>query len=294
MSNDDTPQGWGVDESSNFLRFFSGTVKDPHFGTNPKIGDGRTLLMQWPVTVDEVHQDGHEDKVGEEENIIFSCGKDWETPDGGETAVHSGGNPDKEFHASSKYGMVIATVVGKTENYGDNSERTDGESLETDFGGVLDVLKERGPATQADVWNDTRWEFAEVKTSFGNDKEGNPMQSIACMPVRFLGLAGQDAPTETPAQKKARLAKEKKAKAAEKAAAQADDSGDADGNDPFDGIDLSDELRATLAGHAAAADDAESFQALCFDDDDVVGAAEVLDVIADDDRLAGVYEALKG
>lgn len=296
MSDDTNVEGgWGTDESSGFLRHFTGTVKDPFFGTNPKIGDGRTLLLHWPVTIEEVQQDGLEDQVGEEETILFSCGKDWETPDGGETAVHSSGNTSKLFHASSAMGMLIDAILGKVANYGENASRTDGDELVVDMGDAISMLRSRGAATDAATWDGLRWQFAEVLVDYGKDKEGEPIVSKRALPIKYLGVAGDDpvaakakpAKAQTAAQKKAAEAKAKKAAAAS--------NGDSNSSsDPLADIEMEDSLRATLVEIAGAADDAESFQGAALDDNDVIENADLLDLIVDDEAVQGVYEALVG
>lgn len=299
MSEETTEGGWGTDESSGFLRHFTGTVKEPFFGTNPKIGEGRTLLLHMPTVIESVQQDGLEDQIGEEETILFSCGKDWETPDGGETAVHSSGNSSKLFHASSAMGMLIDAIMGKVANYGENASRSDGDELVVDLTDAFDVLRSRGDATAAATWDGLSWQFAEVTVDYGKDKSGEPIVSRRALPIKFLGVAGEDkagskakAPAkkgQTAAQKKA--AEVKAAKAAEKEEAEVASNGH---SDPFEGVEVSDDLRVLLAELANAADDAEAFQAACFEADDVVEASDVLDIIVDEEQLEGVYEALRG
>ncbi len=300
------PQGsWGTDDSSGFLRHFIGTTKDPYFGTNPKIGDGRALLLHWPVEIEEVTQEGDfSEKIGEEETILFSCGKDWETPDGGETAVHGSGNASKQFHASSAMGMLIDAITGKVQNYGDNAKRTDGDDLEVTLDGAFDVLRERGDATTAATWDGLRWEFAEVAIDYGKDKAGEEIKSVRGLPVKFLGVAGEDkaaakGKVSKPAAAKKETAKEKAARIkAEKAeAASSSSNGDSNSSsDPFEGLEVSDDLRNQLVELAGGHDSAADFQAAVYDDDDLLSATSdsgVLDVLVDDDQIEGVYEALR-
>jgi hypothetical protein len=302
MTTDNNEGSWGTDSSSGFLRHFTGTVKEPFFGTNPKIGEGRTLLLHWPVLIEEVHQDGFEEQVGEEETILFSCGKDWETPDGGETAVHGSGNATKQFHSSSAMGMLIDGITGKVKDYGDNASRADGDELSTDLTDAFEILRQRGDATAAATWDGLRWEFAEVVVDYGKDKEGNPIESKRALPVQFLGVAGEDkaaekgkakkepgAKAETAAQKKAREAREAKA-----AAAEAEEQVSANGStDPFEGIDIDDDLRNRLVEIAAEADDPEAFQAAAYEVDDLLENDEALAVVADDELVGAAYESLR-
>lgn len=301
-----TDENWGqTDQSSPFCRDFIGTVKEPSFGFNARIGEGRTLLLHLPVIIDEVFDEAYADRVGEEEMLLLSLGKDWETPDGGDTAVHGSGNPNKPVHASAAYGMLIDAIVGRVANYGANCQgRTDQEALEVDLSGAAEVLRERGPVTEAAIWDGTRWEFHEVSFDYGEDRkkgDGTHITSTRSLPTKFLGLAGEDKAAdkakvdkpkaETAAQKKAREKKE--AKAAE---AEASTASNGDGNassDPFEGIEVSDSLRAELVSLAGGADDAEAFQAVALDNDELMENSDALDVIVDDERLAAVYEALR-
>lgn len=300
---------WGAtDSSSNFCRDYIGTVKEPFFGFNAKIGDGRTLLLHLPIEVEEVFDEAFSERVGEEETILLSLGKDWDTPDGGETATHGSGNANKPVHASSAYGMLLDAVVGRVANYGDNCKgRTDGEELEVDLSGAKEVLSERGAVTEAGIWDGTRWEFHEVAFDYGMDKSDppKPIVSQRSMPTRFLGVAGEDkakSAGKKPAAKKAAPKETAKEKAerlkAEKAEAAASSNGDSEAaTDPFADLEVSDELRAQLVAMATSADDAAGFQAAVYEDDAVLEQANeagVLDLIVDDEQLPGVYEALAG
>jgi hypothetical protein len=291
---------WGTDQSSGFLRHFAGTVKEPYFGTNPQINEGQTLLLTWPTTIDESLQEGFDEKVGEEETLLFSCGKDWETPDGGETAVHRSGNDAKQFHASSAMGMLIDAIIGRVENYGENASRPDNEELEVDMADLADVLRSRGVPTEAAVWDGLRFEFAEVLVDYGPDKknEGQRIQSKRAMPVKFLGVAGEDkakakgsAKKETAAQKKARETREKKAAA--KAEASTSSNGDAGADtDPFAGLEVDPALRTQLAELATGSDDHDAFMNAAFDLDEVMeGGDELMTLIAEDGD-EGLYARL--
>lgn len=295
---------WGqTDTSSAFCRDYTGIVKEPFFGCNPKIGEGRQLLLHLPVLIESVFDEAYVERVGEEETILLSLGKDWETPDGGETAVHGSGNAQKNVHASSAYGMLLDAVVGRVQNYGDNAVgRTDGEDLEVDLTEAAPVLRERGSTTEAAIWADTRWEFHEVAFDYGEDKkkgDGSHITSQRSMPTKFLGVGDEPAKKEAkPAAAKKETAKEKAARVkAEKAeTAAASSNGDSGAStDPFSDLEVPDELRAQLVAFATEADDAAAFQTAVFDDNDALEATNecgVLDLLSDDETLEGVYEAL--
>lgn len=306
-----TNDEWGAtDSSSNFCRDFSGVVKEPFLGFNAKIGEGRTLLLHLPVEIEEVFDDAYAERVGEEETILLSLGKDWDTPDGGETAVHGSGNANKPVHASSAYGMLLDAVVGRVANYGANCQgRTDQEELEVDLDGAMEILKERGSVTEAAIWDGTRWEFHEVAFDYGEDKkkgDGSHIVSQRSLPTKFLGVAGEDkakaaGKAPKPKAEKSAAAKETaKEKAervkAEKSAAAASSNGDSEASgDPFADLEIPDELRAQLVEMATGADDAAGFQAAVYEDDGVLEAANesgALDLIVDDEQVVGVYEAL--
>lgn len=147
---DDIVSDESWETTSGLLDDFDGEVVESYFGYNPQYGGGDTLLLNWKVKTAEGDQD-----------LLISCGKKWETVDGGKSAQRTDGGKE-QFVKTSHYGMILERV----------------KKL-----GAIDVLRTRGRATEADLWTGTRWHFKREKVSYGGeigDKE-------KVMPVDFLG-----------------------------------------------------------------------------------------------------------
>lgn len=135
---------------------FDFTVNRAYFGKDSRYMNGEILLLIWEGVADDP-------EIGEQ-RIIWPCGTGWDTPDNGKTAVHERGR--KKFIGSSIYGRLINRC----------------REL-----GALEVLARRGPATQASVWNGTRWHLKRETLEFGPGLE--PVERL--MPVKFLGVVGE-------------------------------------------------------------------------------------------------------
>lgn len=94
---------FALEEGGGGLDGFTGTITDAYY----QDGDyGLSLVIKSTF-------DDPENYVKFEDGTFthyYSCGKDWTTPDGGETATHPGG-PDKRFNKSSKAGQFVAAVA---------------------------------------------------------------------------------------------------------------------------------------------------------------------------------------
>lgn len=94
---------FALEEGGGGLDGFTGTITDAFFS------DGEYgLSLRLVSTFDDP-----ENYVRFEDGTFtqyYSCGKGWQTPDAGDTAVHESGDPSKRFNKSSKVGQLIAQV----------------------------------------------------------------------------------------------------------------------------------------------------------------------------------------
>lgn len=227
----DLPAGWGVDTSSGLPTDFDATVKESFFQYDDRYG---RMRIHWKLDI----TDGADNLPGEWE-MQLNCGKDWETVDGGQTAHHVSGDPNRQFHGSSQYGMVIANLIGAAEGYGEEATLESGDDLEVDFAGAADALVPKGLPTSADIWVGSQWHFDIVHKDYGEREvtkddgtvEKQKMVSNFLAPTRFLGVDGEtkaaaDEKKETKATAKAAAAKARaKAKKAEAPASDGDGGG---------------------------------------------------------------------
>jgi len=250
--------------------------------------------MNWECSVDNALDEV--DEIPEEILQKYPTGTGWETEDGGRTASHTSGAVNKRFHASSLYGKIIDEITGAVKGYG-NAQLAAGGDVVTNLDGLMDVLRERGNPTQADVWKGLRFRFAEVVFDYGtNKKTGEKMTSRRSMPVEFLGVAGEEkaaAKTNGKAASKPAASEDKvaaeKAKAAEKAAAKkAAEAPTEDGIavarqalDAFD--DLANETKDAVLAVLAEADDHATFVDACLEIDGVPTHDGLMELVVDDE-----------
>lgn len=153
---------------------YEGTVVDAWFGTDPKVGGGLTLIAHWKLATDSPENPEVEER--------WTCGPDWASYDGGETAEHPKG-PDKRFNKNSQYGHLIDKIVDL---------------------GAGGTLAERGTPRTAKVFVGTKWYMeAEVKPYSFKDKD-DPTKIISGessrnYPTKFLGVGDVTVPaTQSP------------------------------------------------------------------------------------------------
>ena len=87
-------------DDSNAIGDYRGRVVSAEFGTNDDY-DTETLLLKWELEIT-----GPDDFPFETRSVNFTCGKTFETPDGGKTALHESGKP-KGFNTQSRIGFLI-------------------------------------------------------------------------------------------------------------------------------------------------------------------------------------------
>jgi hypothetical protein len=159
MSEQNTVDPWTTE--TGLLSDYEGTCVDAWFTTDPKVQNGTILLFCMKLTTDQPDTPENEER--------WSCGPDWASYDGGNTAEHPKGDA-KRFNQNSQYGKLINRVV--------------------EIGAGPDIAQ-RGTPRNAKVWIGTKWYF-ETKTDHVSftDKEGNKVErdSSRNFPTKFLGL----------------------------------------------------------------------------------------------------------
>jgi hypothetical protein len=143
---------------------YSGTVVDAWFAKPDDERRGTNLNMVWKMQLDDPAQFPQADGGVWEES--FGCGENWETPDGGDTAVFPG-NVDKRFHANSGYGKVVAKAVD-------------------DFK-LRELLSSRGASVkEAKIWKGLRFHIDAEPYKF-KDRGGEERSGKKNYPTEYLG-----------------------------------------------------------------------------------------------------------
>lgn len=159
---DERQDPWGTD--TGLASQFNGWIKDPSFGFIEEYQGGDALLFT-AMLVDEEGEDVR--------TIGYSIGRDWEANDDGSEVEH----PTKtRFIKSTRYGGFI--------------ERA--KEL-----GADEVLAQRGPPTEAVVWEGLGfyWDNESLPTVGGENKD-------TLMPKKFLGEVEEDEDEQPKARKK--------------------------------------------------------------------------------------------
>lgn len=223
--------------STGFVPVFDGTVKDAVFRTDNGYRDGEIAFLELFIepSEDDAAEFGEYLEDGMT-TVRYACGKGWEPADKGATVQHESGRQKKFTN-----GTNIITLINA--------------ALELD--GVGDVLMQRGPATQADIWLGLSFTFETVEFT-RKDRDGDEFTWSVRLPTAFHGVEGVE--EKAPAKK----APAKKAPAAK--AAPAEDDGDVHALTP--------KLKGQLKAIAASADDHDSFMEQAFATLELDDAAE--------------------
>jgi len=214
-----------------FVPEFDGVVREATFCFKNEYQNGEACLLE--LLVEPSEEDAPEFGDYLEDglfSIIYTCGKGWEPADKGATAQHESGRARK-FNSGSGMGLLLNSA------------------LELD--GVEDVLMERGPATQADVWVGMKFRI-EDKVFEGKNNDGEKFTYTRRLPTEFHGV-DEGAEKPKPAAKKAPA---KKAAPAKAAVEESEDEGTS--------YDLPAKLRGLLKAIAVNADDHDAFMEAAF------------------------------
>jgi hypothetical protein len=181
-------------DDSNDIAEYTGIVKTSVFDTNDKY-DSEALLMMWEVEIT-----GPEDFPFPTRQVSFTCGKKFESPDGGKSAVHESGKP-KGFNSSSRIGMLIDRAF-----YEEDSGRPapteggekDGEEVES-FGLRDWFLGNDYTPFMAEPWIGFEFAFHAETHDWGGDIGIKHFE----MPHKIIAMPGESkaATKKTPAKK---------------------------------------------------------------------------------------------
>lgn len=155
-------------DAGGLIDHYVGEIEDAWFSTDSRYNDGQTLLMFWKMQTDNVDVPELEER--------FSCGRDWESMDGGKTAEHPQGK--NKFHPSSLYGKIIQRSVNEF--------------------GIRELLESRGESYEAAIWPGLRFEMSREAVDYG----GEIGKKDRILPQRFMGVVGDGgdgAPAPSPA-----------------------------------------------------------------------------------------------
>jgi hypothetical protein len=141
---------------------FDAVIKSAWFEFDPEFNNGQTLVLKMELETSD--EDFGDHGTGE---LLLSCGKGWETPDRGATAVRDDGNERKGFHQSTAYFLWI-----------DGAIKCDGAEK------VLRTA-ERGDPRKAAMWIGTAWHVNRKQI----DYKGDIGVKDKLVPTRFLGEA---------------------------------------------------------------------------------------------------------
>ncbi len=229
--------------STGFVPVFDGTIKDAVFRTDNGYRDGEIAFLELFIepSEDDAAEFGEYLEDGMT-TVRYACGKGWDPADKGATVQHESGRQRKFTN-----GTNIITLINA--------------ALELD--GVADVLMERGPATQANIWHGLKFTFENTEFT-RKDKDGDEFTWTVRLPTAFHGVEGE-----------VKAAPAKKAPAKKAAPAKVEAADEAEGHT------LPAKLRGQLKAIAASADDHDSFMEEAFATLELDDAAE--GAVADED-----------
>lgn len=139
-----------------------------------KQGDGPLpLVVEWRGRYDLVDDDSVIPS-GENDAVYFTTGKNWDSHDGGKTAVHT---KQEAFDFRTAYGRLIdICTVGVTDQ--------DGNAIKLEVPG----LQEKGDPRQADIWVGYRFRMERRRFPAPWAKDKGYIDAL--VPVEYLGTEG--------------------------------------------------------------------------------------------------------
>ena len=167
---DDNYDMFDVDETPlGGLGRYTGRVVSSIFDTDEEYAEGEALLLQWELELTGL-VDSDEDPPFETRKISFSCGKDWESLDGGTTAAHTSGDDGINWNKNTRTGMLMHRAFyngsGKppvTALPSDQEEEIEVESL-----GLREHFIENGfTPFDATAWEGLEFNFREETRDYG-------------------------------------------------------------------------------------------------------------------------------
>lgn len=241
--------------SGGLVEEFTGEVVAAAFGFDASYNEDTCILELLVRPSEEDAEEFTEAMLDEDGNyrMIFPVGDKWEDTDRGAGVQHESGKTRK-FGKGSGIGLLLE------------------HALELD--GVGDVLKGRGPATQADIWVGLtfRWEDKEFTWT---DRDGDDHTYTRMLPVEFIDGGEAKKPAKKAPAKKAPAKKAPAKRGAAKKAADDEPADDAaDEATDAETFDIPAKLRGQLKKLAVAADDHDDFMEQAFATLDLDGDAE--------------------
>lgn len=229
--------------SGGFVPEFDGVVREAQFTFDNSYMNGEACLLELLVEPSEDDAPEFGDYLEDGlYRIIYPCGKGFEPADKGATVQHESGRP-RRFNTSSGIGLLVAAAL--------------------ECEGVADVLMERGPSTQADIWVGLNFHWLDKEFS-RTDKNGDEITWTRRLPVEFHGVDGAE-------EKKAPAKKAPAKKAPAKQVEQAEDEAGEEFTVPA-------ALKGKLKAIANTADDHDAFMEAAFSTLDI--PAEHEDAVA--------------
>ena len=155
---------WGTE--SGLFSDYQGKVVDCWFGNDSKVGNGQVLILFLKMQTDVPEHPEWTER--------YTCGPDWQTIDGGKTAVHP---TKKKFNSNAQAGIFVDKALAV---------------------GAGPDLKSRGlPPTDAAAWLGTSW-YMEAVERTGKLQDGTDFKSVRNYPSKFLGIDGNMVMAGTP------------------------------------------------------------------------------------------------
>lgn len=140
--------------------------------------NAEALLLEWELEMLD------DDAPFETRRWSATCGKKFETQDGGKTAVHTSGKYHP-FHAKSRMGMLVHRAFHDPDSNEPapihGGEGSGGEEIEP-FGLRPYFVEHGWTPTDAEAWVGMVFEFDTEYPNYGDDIEAKPIE----MPVRLI------------------------------------------------------------------------------------------------------------
>ena len=161
---------------SGLLDDYTYTIENAWFSTDAAYNQGTSMMLFLEGTAVDAEGEIHEDHQER-----YSIGSDWSTFDGGKSVQSDKGS--KFINKSSLYGRLITACIEDC--------------------GIEEILDKRTQdnGLTASMWIGMKFHMQETEIKFG--KKLDPI--TRCMPVKFLGIEGQQTGTPQPISRRRRV-----------------------------------------------------------------------------------------
>lgn len=142
---------------------YDGEIIDSWFAKDPAYNNGQTLQFYMKIAADD----------GEEVEVRYACGDQWDSFDGGQTAEHAS---KKFFNKQSTYGVLVqhAFEAGAEDVMRERSSK-----------GRMDGDMPLGPRA-AELWKGLRFHMSVVTTD--RKIRGEDVSTSKAFPDKYLGI----------------------------------------------------------------------------------------------------------